>query len=389
MLFCRKHAGTTPQASVFSPFCNVSGDGTRRIKKKMSKFASIKIALPTCAAGSSTHSYRMENPYVKQFPDLMSGKKIMYVHGFGSSAQSGTVTLLRTLMPEATVVARDIPIHPADAMAMLTGQCSTEQPDLIIGTSMGGMYAEQLKGFDRILVNPAFQMGETMSKHGMTGKQVFSNPRTDGVQEFIVTKALVKEYAEATERCFDNIDDEERKRVFGLFGDEDPLVHTFDLFRRHYPSAMHFHGGHRLTDNVALHYLVPVIRWIDDRQARRQRPVVLIDTASLIDSYGNATASMHKAFEILIERYDVYILAGASTNAPERMDYVRSWVEKYLSTPAHDRIVYSNNIRLLYADYLVTDRPQPDFLGTTIVWGSDGMKTWEEIITFFDRLGGQ
>ncbi len=22
------------------------------------------------------------NPYIKQFPDLMSGKKIMYVHGF-------------------------------------------------------------------------------------------------------------------------------------------------------------------------------------------------------------------------------------------------------------------------------------------------------------------
>ena len=26
----------------------------------------------------------MENQYVKQFPGLMSGKKIMYVHGFAS-----------------------------------------------------------------------------------------------------------------------------------------------------------------------------------------------------------------------------------------------------------------------------------------------------------------
>ena len=53
-----------------------------------------------------------ENQYVKQFPDLMSGKKVMYVHGFGSSAQSGTVTMLRTLLPEATVIAEDIPLHP-------------------------------------------------------------------------------------------------------------------------------------------------------------------------------------------------------------------------------------------------------------------------------------
>ena len=34
------------------------------------------------------------NPYIKQFPDLMAGKKIMYVHGFLSSAQSGTVKML-------------------------------------------------------------------------------------------------------------------------------------------------------------------------------------------------------------------------------------------------------------------------------------------------------
>lgn len=46
----------------------------------------------------------MENQFVKQYPELMRGKKIMYVHGFGSSAQSGTVQMLRTLMPNATVV---------------------------------------------------------------------------------------------------------------------------------------------------------------------------------------------------------------------------------------------------------------------------------------------
>ena len=105
--------------------------------------------------------------YVKQYPDLMAGKKIMYVHGFASSAQSGTVTMLRTLMPEATVVARDIPLHPEEGIQMLRQMCEEEQPDLIIGTSMGGMYTEMLKGYDRIIVNPAFEMGETMSEiHG-------------------------------------------------------------------------------------------------------------------------------------------------------------------------------------------------------------------------------
>ena len=47
----------------------------------------------------------MENQFVKQYPELMRGKKLMYVHGFGSSAQSGTVQMLRTLMPNAVITA--------------------------------------------------------------------------------------------------------------------------------------------------------------------------------------------------------------------------------------------------------------------------------------------
>ena len=133
------------------------------------------------------------NPYLKQFPELMKGKKIIYVHGFGSSGQSGTVTRIREVLPNATVIAPDLPIHPEEAMALLRQLCQQEQPDLIIGTSMGGMYTEMLYGYDRILVNPALRMGDTMKEHGMIGNQHFSNPRLDGVQEFIVTKAMVKE----------------------------------------------------------------------------------------------------------------------------------------------------------------------------------------------------
>lgn len=78
----------------------------------------------------------------------------MYVHGFASSAQSGTVSRLRTTFPEADVVAFDLPVDPHEAIALLKAKCEELQPDLILGTSMGGMFAEQLHGFDRILVNP-------------------------------------------------------------------------------------------------------------------------------------------------------------------------------------------------------------------------------------------
>lgn len=115
----------------------------------------------------------------------------MYVHGFLSSGQSGTVKMLQELMPNATLVAEDIPVHAEEAIEMLRDMQQREKPDLIVGTSMGGMFTEMLHGTDRILVNPAFEMGNTMSS--MTGRQEFQNPRKDGVQELMVNKGLIKD----------------------------------------------------------------------------------------------------------------------------------------------------------------------------------------------------
>lgn len=331
----------------------------------------------------------MSNPYIKQFPDIMSGKKIMYVHGFMSSAQSGTVDLLRQLLPNATVVADDIPIHPEEGLQMLQAMAEREQPDLIIGTSMGGMYTEMLYGYDRILVNPAFEMGQTLSKSGMMGKQIFQNPRKDGETEVMVTKSLVKEYVEMTQRCFSAVTPDEQRRVYGLFGDQDPTVHTFPIFSDHYQQAIYFHGEHRLVEKVINHYLVPVIRWIDDRQERRERPVIYIDIATLRDHYGHATSSMHKAYEYLNELYTIYIIAPAPTNAPEAITADGKWVEEYLSAPAWGHVVYTNQPQMLLGDYLIAASPHPDFMGTGIEYGSEKFKTWEEIIEYFSLLGGQ
>lgn len=340
----------------------------------------------------------MENQYIKQYPDLMAGKKIMYVHGFGSSAKTGTVKRIQDTLPGATVVARDLPIHPEEAMELLRKMCEEEKPDLIIGTSMGGMYAEMLYGYDRILVNPAFQMGDTMHDHNMMGKQVFQNPREDGIQEFIVTKALVKEYKDMTEKCFAAITPEEQQHVWGLFGDEDPVVHTFDLFRSHYTQAAHFHGEHRMTDSSFLHGVVPVIRWIDDRQEGREREIlyISIDTLTSGDATGHVSTiddrvprpSMNKALEYLIEHYQVYIVAPAPTNDHEFVTSVQNWVEKYVSTPAHDRIIFTNRKGLLYGDFFIDSNPSKSFMGTGIEYGSDEFKTWEEVLVYFKRLGG-
>ena len=335
----------------------------------------------------------MENNYAIQFPEIMKGKKILYVHGFSSSGQSGTVVKIREMLPGATVVAPDLPLHPAEAMDLLHHTCETENPDLIIGTSMGGMYAEMLYGYDRILVNPAFQMGDTMLKHGMLGKNTFLNPRQDGVQEFIVTKSLVEEYKEITAKCFAGVTEEEsRDRVYGLFGDEDPVVHTRDLFLQHYRNAISFHGEHRMNDKILLHSVLPVVQWIDDRQEHRERPIIYVSIDTLRDARGNQMSSAMKAFRYLFEHYAMYIVAPSPAYNHEYIAEVMRWAEDVVNVPAWQHLVFTNRKDLIYGDYLIDPSDEygaADFMGTLVKFGSDTFKTWEEIIEFFSRLGGQ
>ena len=321
-----------------------------------------------------------ENPYVKQFPDLMVGKTLLYCHGFGSSGQSGTVTRLRTVMPQTKVIAPDLPVDPHEAIALLHTICEQEQPDLIIGTSMGGMYTEQLRGFDRICINPALEIAETMKAHGMTGTQQFQNPRQDGIQEFYVDKNLVKAYREVSEQRFVGLTPEDECRVYGLFGDNDDLVDTFDMFCQNYSQATQFHGEHRMDDKSYMHSVMPVIRWIDDLQEHRQRPIIYIGIETLKDAYNKAASSSQKAVRQLIEHYQVYFVGEEDDS---------KWLEEYINVPAWRHTVYTYRRDLLYGDYLISQRKEGDTMATLLQYGSDTFKTWDDIIEYFSHLGGQ
>ena len=329
-----------------------------------------------------------ENPYIKQFPDLMVSKTVLYVHGFASSGQSGTVRRLQEVLPEARVIAPDLPIHPHEALALLHDVCQQEKPDLIVGTSMGGMFAEQLRGYDRICVNPALDIAETMRAHGLTGTQQFQNPRQDGVQEFYVDKALVKEYREVSEQRFKDMTDDDRQRVYGLFGDEDELVDTYDMFHEHYPQALYFHGEHRMNDRSFMHSVLPVIRWIDDRQEQRERPIIYIGIETMMDSYRKPVSSVQKAVRQLIERYQVLFVAPAEDTAT-----TESWLTEHIGVPAWRHIVCTYRRDLLYGDYLIQGNAEghdrESSLATVLEYGSETFKTWEDIIEYFSRLGGQ
>ena len=185
-------------------------------------------------------------------------KKVIYFHGFGSSAASGTVKTLRELLPDFDVVAPDIPVDPAEALPFLRGLCMNEVPDVVVGTSMGGMYAQQMRGYNRICVNPAFEMSKK-SKMLTVGTHEYFKPRKDGTTHFEITSEIIRHHAEMEEHQFDGITEEDRKQVWGMFADNDQQVNGESLFLQYYNQVIHFSGEHRMDDRVIEDVLVPLI----------------------------------------------------------------------------------------------------------------------------------
>jgi predicted esterase YcpF (UPF0227 family) len=187
--------------------------------------------------------------------------KIIYFHGFGSSHASGTVQTLRRELPNDEVIAPDIPIDPVEALPYLKELCQKEQPDLVVGTSMGGMYAQQMRDFRRILVNPAFTMS-TMSKVLKTGEHQFFNGRYDGAKTFKITKDIIQHHNQMERQQFKNITPEQKETCWCLVGLHDTSVTNAEaLFKKNYLAdhVTRFDGEHQLNEKVIKKVLIPLI----------------------------------------------------------------------------------------------------------------------------------
>lgn len=186
-------------------------------------------------------------------------KTIVYFHGLSSSGKSRTGKKLMDLFLGPKVVIPDIPVSPKEALPFLKGLVSEldSRETIIVGTSMGGMYAQQMTDFKRILVNPAFHVSETLKKH--EGENIpFYSKREDGATEFMVTQDLIKEFEEMESKQFDYASDPEN--VTALFGNNDTTINCKDEYLKHYSDFAFFDGEHRLTDENIRDIVAPLIK---------------------------------------------------------------------------------------------------------------------------------
>ena len=186
-------------------------------------------------------------------------KVIVYMHGFGSSGQSGTVKHLRKILPQFSVLAPDIPINPVEALSFLRDYCEQNHPDIIIGTSMGAMYAMQMYNYKRICVNPALRMSE-LTDILKPGTFEYFQPTEAGETIFTITKDTIQQFREMEAHLFDGVDDNNRLWCWGFFGDDDTTVNCRKEFEQHFaPNVQTFYGGHRMNNHTLDHVILPFV----------------------------------------------------------------------------------------------------------------------------------
>ena len=184
--------------------------------------------------------------------------KVLYIHGLSSSGSSNTPQLLRKYMPEAEVLSPDLPTDIVDAVAMLKELVARESVDIVVGTSMGGMLAQKLRGYRKILVNPAFHLSQSMRKK--IGVNQFFSPRKDGATEYTITEQMCERSYQIEQSQFVDLSDDEIGNTAALFGMHDDVVDYRLEYLEHYNNIHYFNGGHRLDEQTVAQTLVPMIR---------------------------------------------------------------------------------------------------------------------------------
>ena len=145
----------------------------------------------------------------------------LYVHGMGSGAKSGTKSSLGHYLDGYEWLSPELPVEPAEAMAILEDYVNVFSPALIAGTSLGGLYLLYLDAPEavKVAINPTYNIETTLRRIGY-GKHPYHCEREDGATEYTIDEPLVKRYKAVR----DQRTPIPSKRMVAFFSSDDELV---------------------------------------------------------------------------------------------------------------------------------------------------------------------
>jgi len=178
----------------------------------------------------------------------------LYIHGFASSPKSGTRASLARALTAYEWLAPEITHEPYESLDILNEWARTFRPQLIVGTSMGGMLAMYVDAADavKMVVNPSLEMERTLRQRGY-GRHLYLQEREDGATEFVIDEPMIQRFvAFKKEHTF-----LPGVRNIGLFSTDDELLGR-EMSKRNakvltdagWTVAWSDKFGHRCNDNA-------------------------------------------------------------------------------------------------------------------------------------------
>lgn len=130
---------------------------------------------------------------------------ILYIHGFASCGAGNKVHALQKQFGEANVISPHLSPEPRQALAQLEEIISSHQVELLVGSSLGGYYAEYLQGrfkIPAVLVNPSTRPFNTLKKYTGINKNWCTGEEFEWKDEYVDQLLDLKRAAPAREEHY-------------------------------------------------------------------------------------------------------------------------------------------------------------------------------------------
>lgn len=122
----------------------------------------------------------------------------IYVHGLASGANASTLDKLAKRFPQFVWILADFGEELAENVEQLNEIIRSNSPQLIIGTSMGGLtvlYADAPEAV-KVVCNPALSIADSVRHTIGLGRHEYFCDRLDGATEFELTEPMCQRYEE-------------------------------------------------------------------------------------------------------------------------------------------------------------------------------------------------